>query len=338
MVAERHPIEAGMSTISPDAIAPRQGFTPFQILTVVTVVFTLVLIGVGALVRTTGSGLGCPDWPLCHGGVLPPLERTAIIEYSHRTVASIVGGLVVAQSIWAFRDRRRDGGVAMLAVASLPLLALQAWLGKETVERELPAEVVTFHLAAALVLFAVLALIAVFAIQGPERRRLLTPQHRAFARAALIASALTGTVLVIGSYLVGSDAGFACTGWPNCPEAAIPFLDGSRLQHIHWIHRISVLGGLVGVGWLWLATRRLPEDARVLRLGASAVVALYGLQILVGAGNIWTDFSEAIRVLHLVVGSAIWATLIAVAIGGQFEPAEGALTEPVETASAAGTP
>ncbi len=327
-----------MSTISLSAIAPRQGFTPFQILTVVTVVSTLVLIGVGSLVRTTGSGLGCPDWPLCHGSLLPPAERTAIIEYSHRTVASIVGALVVAQSIWAYRDRRRDGGIALLAVVSLPLLALQAWLGKETVERELPAEVVTIHLSMALVLFAVLALIAVFAVQGPQRRRLTTPQRRGFARVALIASALTGAVLVIGSYLVGSDAGFACTGWPNCPEAPIPFVDGSRLQHIHWIHRLSVLGGLVGVGWLWLAALELPEDARVLRLGAFTVVGLYALQILVGAGNIWSDFAEAVLVAHLVVGSATWAVLIAVAIGGQFQPSEASLADRPETTPAGSRP
>lgn len=325
-----------MTTISLNAIAPRRGFTPFQILTVATVIATLVLIGVGSLVRTTGSGLGCPDWPLCHGGLLPPAERTAIIEYSHRTVASIVGALIVAQTIWAFRDRGRDRTVALLAVVSLPLLAIQAWLGKETVERELPAEVVTFHLSTALVLFAVLALIAVFAIQGPERRRLLTPQRRSFVRVAFIASALIGAVLVVGSYLVGSDAGFACTGWPNCPEAPIPFVDGGRLQHIHWIHRFTVIGGLVGVGWLWFAALELPEEAQVIRLGAFAVVGLYALQILVGAANIWTDFSEAILVTHLVVGSTIWAVLIAVAIGGQFEPADGVSHERAESAPAAG--
>jgi heme A synthase len=323
-----------MTTISLQVIAPRHGFTAFQLLTVTTVVATLILIGVGSIVRTTGSGLGCPDWPLCHGGVLPPLERTAIIEYSHRTVASIVGALIVAQTIWAVRDRRRDGTIAALAAISLPLLALQAWLGKETVERELPAEVVTFHLSMALILFAVLGLIAVFAIQGPTRRRLLTPQRLRFARTAMIAGALVAAVLVVGSYLVGSDAGFACTGWPNCPEAPVPFVDGSRLQHIHWIHRITVLGGLVGVGWLWLAARELPEDARALRLGAFTVVALYGVQIVVGAGNIWSDFSEAIRVLHLVVGSAIWALLIAVAVGGQFEPSDSLVGEPNETARA----
>src|SRR5690606_9145359 len=141
------------------------------------------------------------------------------------------------------RVRRHDPAQRALAVAVLPLLALQAYLGKVTVERELPAEVVTFHLTMALLLFALLALITAFAFQGERRTRIETPERRHFTRVALIAAGVTAGIVLIGSYNVGSDAGFACTGWPNCPEAPIPFVDGERLQHIHWLHRITVLLG-----------------------------------------------------------------------------------------------
>ena len=112
--------------------------TRYQWLTVLTAGATLALIAVGAIVRTTGSGLGCPDWPLCQGGLIPPAERTAIIEYSHRTLAAVVGLLIVATAIVTLRLRREDAAARGLAVASLPLLGLQAWLGRETVLRELP--------------------------------------------------------------------------------------------------------------------------------------------------------------------------------------------------------
>lgn len=134
-----------------------------------TVVATLILIAIGSIVRTTGSGLGCPDWPLCHGQLHPPLEKTAIIEYSHRTAAAIVGVLVVATAVVTLRTRWTDLTSRWLAIASLPLLGFQAWLGKETVERELPPEVVTFHLATAMILLAILTMLAGFAFLGTDR-------------------------------------------------------------------------------------------------------------------------------------------------------------------------
>ena len=62
---------------------------------IATTLCVLLLITVGGIVRTTGSGLGCPDWPLCYGKVLPPFEYHAIIEYIHRFVASIIVGPLV---------------------------------------------------------------------------------------------------------------------------------------------------------------------------------------------------------------------------------------------------
>ena len=305
----------------------------YETLTVVTAVVTLALVAVGALVRTTGSGLGCPDWPLCHGGLLPPAERTAIIEYSHRTLAAVVGLLIVAVAIVTLRVRRDDPALRALAVASLPLLALQAWLGKVTVDRELPAEIVTLHLGTALVLLAVLSLIAVFAILGPDRRPVQSAERRGFLRIATGATVVTAGVLLLGSYLVGSDAGLACTDWPGCPEAPVPFVDGGRLQSIHWLHRITVVVGLVAVVMVALSAANLREHATWLRRGAWAVLGLYALQIVIGGLNIWTDFSDAARVAHLAVGSAIWGLLAVIATAGRYRSGVRVAAEPASQPS-----
>ena len=93
---------------------------------------------------------------------------------------------------------REDRTLRNLAIASLPLLALQAWLGKVTVERELPPEIVTLHLSMALLLLAVLALIAAFAFLGPERRRIEDPQRAVYLRLAISASVMVAVTLIAG--------------------------------------------------------------------------------------------------------------------------------------------
>ena len=289
--------------------------TRYQGLATSTVVATLVLITIGAVVRTTGSGLGCPDWPLCHGELLPPAERTAIIEYTHRSAAAIVGLMVlltVAITMWR---HRKDHTLRNLAMAAVPLLAFQAWIGKETVERGLPPAVVTLHLAMALVLFGVLTLIAVFSFLGPERRLSANRERLRFLRLAIGVSTVVIGVLLAGSYVVGADATTACLTWPGCSQAPVPFFDGLREQHIHWFHRLSVLVGLGGVILLIWRAQELPNTDTILRIGTWALGGLYAIQIMVGAANIWTDFSSAVRAVHLA-GSAVICGLCVLIIAG----------------------
>src|SRR5256884_6787447 len=83
-------------------------------------IFAYLQIALGGVVRVTGSGLGCPDWPLCQGRPYPPANLNAIIEYSHRTVGAITGVLIIATVVaaWAvFRTKRP--AVAWLATPSL---------------------------------------------------------------------------------------------------------------------------------------------------------------------------------------------------------------------------
>jgi heme A synthase len=308
--------------------------TRYQTLAVTTVVLTLTLIAVGAIVRTTGSGLGCPDWPLCHGRLVPPLERTAIIEYSHRTLAAVVGLLIVATSAVTLRTRTRDRAARTLAVIVLPLLALQAYLGKVTVERELPPEVVAIHLGTALVLVSLLGVIAAFAILGEGRRRVQSAERDAFLRRVLIALATVAGVLLIGAYVVGAGATTGCTTWPACAQAPIPFLNGGFEQHVHWLHRLTALVGLVFVGWIRFEVDRLQEPAEGIRFGVKMLVMLYVAQILVGWLNIATKFAAVSLVTHLALAAAIWTVLVLILVAGRYaaQPAQA----PERTGSPAG--
>src|SRR5438552_14271638 len=110
----------------------------FRRLAVLTAIFAYLQIALGGLVRVSGSGLGCPDWPLCHGRPYPPADLHAIIEYSHRTVGTITGLLIIATVVGAwivFRSRRPI--VAWMATASLAAIAAEGALGGVVVANEL---------------------------------------------------------------------------------------------------------------------------------------------------------------------------------------------------------
>src|SRR5437879_1109384 len=174
----------------------------FRRLAFLTAVFAYLQIALGGVVRVTGSGLGCPDWPLCNGRPYPAADVHSIIEYSHRTVGTITGLLLIATVVlaWAvFRHQRPL--VAWLATASLVAIAAEGALGGVVVTNELAPWLVLVHLGLAMIILGFLIATAVMSLPAAAG-----VQGRSLRGLAGIAAAATYGLMLTGSTVVASSA------------------------------------------------------------------------------------------------------------------------------------
>ena len=279
-----------------------------------TVLSAFALVVLGGVVRVTGSGLGCPDWPLCHGGILPPPEFEAIVEFSHRLVASaLLGPLIGATCVAAWIFHRRQPWLVIPATLAVVLVLCQALLGGASVLTHLSGKIVATHLALAEALLACLTVLLVVAYRGP----LLVQRLPKGAGAGdnfpvlVLASALGVYILVMsGSYVTVSGATAACSDWPLCQGR---FLPGNELAWVHMAHRAVaiVVGG--GLAYTLFAGLRRPFRPPEVRLLCSGAAALFLLQVAVGAATILLKFPPEWRALHLSLATLLWGVLVALA-------------------------
>ena len=302
--------------------------TRFQRLALGTAVATYLLVVIGAIVRSTGSGMGCPDWPLCHGQLVPPLgDNAAWIEWVHRSVAALVGLLVLAIAVVGMLHHRSRPSVVLPALAALGLTIFQAWLGMVTVATNNAGEWVTAHLATALVLLAVLIFIFVrslFPAQLPSRG---TSQRMTLLLA--FAALSVYAVILFGSHVTALGAALVFPDWPLFDGRLLPSFSDTPIvadhQLSHFLHRFvaAVVGFIVlATAWVsWQQARVRPGSAAAQRrLGLVATAAaLYAVQVIVGALQIWTQLQAWAVALHLALGAAIWILLAGTVFLGYFE-------------------
>ncbi len=288
--------------------------TGYQALAAAAAAGTYLLIVVGAIVRVTGSGLGCPDWPTCHGQLVPPLETAAIIEYTHRLLGALVSPLILATTVGAWLVRRRDRAVVVPATLAPILLAIQIVLGMVVVRRELPAMEVLVHLVFAMAILGLLVWTAIAAGPAPQPRPGANAADAIGARRLIGWAHATTTVvfllLVVGAYVQATGAGYACVGFPGCNGEALPF-GANRLVDIHLLHRLlaytlAALGAVV-VWQAWRHWRWLPAVPRTATLLGLLILA----QIGIGAVLVSTALPAHARAAHVAGAAAVWAAAVA---------------------------
>ena len=283
--------------------------TVLRRLSAATAATTLALVAIGGVVRATGSGDACPDWPRCFGGWLPPLEVHALIEYSHR-LAAVAAGLLIFVTAWVAWRRERDPGVVWPILAAVLVVIVQAGIGRIRIVGGPQALVVTLHLLVAMALVA-LVMITAAAARVPRPAPGQADASDPGLRATIVWTlAATAALLLVGAYVRGEGAGLVFLDWPLMDGQFVPDLSSSATAAA-FVHR--VLAALAVALGAVLAFRARRTRHRGLRVLAWTAFALLLAQAAVGAAAVLTRLSPPSVAAHVTGGSLAWAALIALA-------------------------
>jgi cytochrome c oxidase assembly protein subunit 15 len=284
----------------------------------------LIVVPLGAYVRLSDAGLGCPDWPGCYGKLVgvpehpdehvaaeqafpgKPVEAgKAWKEMIHRYVAGTLGIIVFAASVLAWRQR------PVVAALLTGTIVFQALLGMWTVTLLLKPAIVTAHLLGGMTIIGLLTILVI-----PERnswsRQAVPPGAAGLAFAALL---LLAVQIGLGGWVSSNYAGLACQDFPTCQGDWLPSMDFAHgftfrrelgytgdgallpfaaLTAIHWIHRLGALLVFLAVGALILRLRASPEW----RTWAFVLTMLLVLQVGLGIANVLLSLPLPLAVAH----------------------------------------
>jgi len=291
----------------------------------------LVVVVVGAWVRLTDAGLGCPDWPGCYGHAHPaqladkvdainaanperPFDyQKALNEMVHRYIASTLGLLIIALAVMSVRNRRDPAQPRILPWVLLATVVLQGLLGMWTVTLLLKPLIVTLHLLGGVTTLSLLWWLSLV----PERRDLKAAERRV-RRLAIVAMVLVVVQVSLGGWTSTNYAAAACTDFPTCQDSWWPqmdfdnafvlwrglgidyeggVLDAPARVAIHYVHRLGayvVTLVLLAVGiaaWYRAQTRPL-------RLAAAGMLAALALQLLIGMNLVWQGWPLWLGTAH----------------------------------------
>lgn len=292
--------------------------TALRRLSILSLILGVAQVVFGAIVRITGSGMGCGDhWPKCQGHWFPPLARTdLIIEVTHRYIAAGLSLAIVVLLIAAAMRRATPGvggrgGVLRAAVLATSLVVAAALFGAVTVKLELGNYfVIVTHLALAMALLAVLVSAAMRAGGlGASSATIGAASLRTW-RSTRAALALAFVVLVLGAFTAHvPGANSSCTGFPLCRGSLLP----DATQHIQFTHRILAFGLFFHLLGLTLGVRRRGESRVIIRAAAIAFGAVL-LQIVVAAMMVELQLPAQWRSLHQAVGTLVWVAVVVLAL------------------------
>ena len=279
-------------------------------------VWVFLLVTLGAFTTSIGAGMAFPDWPLSNGSINPEgwlKDISMFAEHSHRLSGMMMGFITIALAVWLWRREER-GWLRQLGWWALAIVILQGIIGGQRVTLN-AIDVPWFHMSLgemlriphgilAQVYVCVLIAIAVACSKAWIERA--TPVGASVRRIGLICTVLMFVQLVIAATMRHNGAGLAIHTFPFSTPAPenhwLPNEWNFRIA-IHFAHRVMALVLAVALTWFAWAIRRDRASTLPMKAGASALISLMVLQILLGAQIIWTMRRPELTTSHVVVGA-----------------------------------
>lgn len=263
----------------------------------------------GPLVRATDSGLACPDWPLCHGKVIPPPEFRIWMEVGHRIYSGLLGFVILALAIIIFKNSELRSRFGLSAFTALVVLVNQVILGKLTVTKLLDPGTVNMHLLNAVFLFTLIVSITAKANYilktGLEEIRLVN-WLAVFNSKNLLISLTVFLVyfqLFMGGRVSSNYAGLACPDWPTCKGQWFPAMEGLvQIQMEHRFVAYLILFLIIINVAVSIFKSYDPRTRLFLKLALYAV----GFQIILGVSNVLFQLPTLVTAAHTGMGVAVF--------------------------------
>lgn len=294
----------------------------------VLLTLTYLLIIVGGATRVYDAGVSCPDWPHCYGVLIPFPESATpsgywvngthyhwwqvALEWSHRSLAMLVGFGVLAIAVLATRRPRAELAATLTTIA---LLGVQVALGGLTVLKANINWSVVLHLGTAMLFFASLVWLRRAAAAGPGRAEHPTP---APMRAAIIAFAITvWLTMLAGAYVSSSHAGGVCGGLFSCGGEWLP---ADLAQHSHMAHRYMAVATIIlSIVLVALAKRTAPHLRKAALHGH---IMVWG-QVALGVATLYSfslypSFYFPLSILHLAWGTLVFMVAIGMVLNLRY--------------------
>ena len=299
-----------------------------------TVVLALVVVILGAWVRLTDAGLGCPDWPGCYGSLIVPEDAIAVAdanaayperpveadkawhEMIHRFAATTLGLSILIATLLAWRNRDDPAQPVKMPIALLGVVIFQGLLGMWTVTLLLKPLIVMGHLLGGL---TTLGMAFWLTLEHLRRGKVTVSRPRQIAVPALLGLIVLVGQIALGGWTSSNYAALACPDLPTCQGSWWPedtdFAEGFVMWRglgidyefgvleaparvaIHYSHRLGALAAFLLLGFLGLGASRSGASAAIVRSGQFVIAALIA-QLLLGVGVVWFGLPLFLATAH----------------------------------------